>query len=351
MGKQNVCYLGRGREAATVAARSAESPVRIARVGAAKNEDATGDPTRRRLQAIWRYGDICALDGVTLEIGGGITGLLGPNGAGKSTLIKALLGLVETTEGIGEVLEFQLGRDTQEIRQRVGYMPEDDCYIPGLTGVEMLKFMVRLSGHPAIEGIRRSHEILDYCGAGQERYRDVATYSAGMRQKLKFAQAIVHDPPLLILDEPTAGLDPDEREAMLGSIRSLSTDIGKTVLISTHILPDVQAICDQVVIMVQGRIRVVERLEVLNRPQHPALQVRTVGESRALMARIQESGFPVELSESGTLTIQGLEPAEADRVWRWADELGIGIRWLAPAKHSLEAVFLAALEETGVADS
>jgi len=296
------------------------------------------------------YNRLRALDGVTLEIPAGITGLLGPNGAGKTTLIKVLLGLVRTSGGTGHVLGLQLGKEAREIRRRVGYMPEDDCYIPGLSGVEMLQFMVRLSGQRAIEGLRRAHEILDYCSIGQERYRDVTTYSNGMRQKLKFAQAIAHDPPLLILDEPTAGLDPAERQAMLNRIRWLAAEAGKTVLISTHILPDVQTICDNVVIMARGRIRLIERLEVLSRPAAPALQIRVVGPAESLVRRIQEEGFAVQPGEHGTLTIRGLDESSADRVWHWAAQLGVGIRSLTHAKNSLEAVFLDAIKENGVAN-
>ena len=291
------------------------------------------------------YSRVRALDCVTLDVPAGITGLLGPNGAGKTTLIKVLLGLVQTTDGTGHVLGYSLGKAAREIRRRVGYMPEDDCYIPGLSGVQMLQFMVRLSGQRAIEGLRRSHEILDYCGIAQERYRDVATYSNGMRQKLKFAQAIAHDPPLLILDEPTAGLDPVERQAMLNRIRWLAAEAGKTVLISTHILPDVQAICDNVVIMVRGQVRLADRLEALSRPSAPALQVRVVGPEESFIARIQEEGFEVQPGENGTLTIVGLDEASAPRVWEWAAQRETGIRSLTPAKNSLEEVFLSAIKE------
>ncbi|RPH79927.1 MAG: ABC transporter ATP-binding protein, partial [Planctomycetaceae bacterium] len=154
-----------------------------------------------------------ALHDITTTIPAGVTGLLGPNGAGKSTLIKILLGLLKASAGEAQVLGFDVWRQSKTIRQLVGYMPEDDCYLPTLSGVESVQFAARLNSMPAIEALRRAHEILDFCGAGQERYRTVETYSTGMRQKLKFAQALVHDPPLLILDEPTSGLDPDEREA------------------------------------------------------------------------------------------------------------------------------------------
>ena len=201
---------------------------------------------------------MCALDGVNLQIRPGVTGLLGPNGAGKSTLIKLLLGLVRLTSGSGTVLGCELGKDGRRIREKVGYMPEDDCYIPGMSGVEVVQFAAALSGIPAVEALRRAHEILDFCGMKQERYRIIDTFSTGMRQKIKFAAAIVHDPEFLILDEPTSGLDPEEREALLTRIRLLWSQSGKSVLISTHILPDVQAICDEVVILSNGQVRLSE---------------------------------------------------------------------------------------------
>ena len=149
-----------------------------------------------------------ALDGVDLDVMPGITGLLGPNGAGKSSLIKAILGLVRITSGTGTVLGHRLTADGKKIRNDIGYMPEDDCYIPGMSGVEVVHFAASLSGLPKVEGMRRSHEILDFCDMKQERYRAIETYSTGMRQKVKFAAEIVHDPKFLILDEPTSGLIP-----------------------------------------------------------------------------------------------------------------------------------------------
>ena len=168
------------------------------------------------------YRSTTALNGVDLEIKPGVTGLLGPNGAGKSTLIKIILGLIKVTSGSGNVLGCRLHRDGRAIRNRVGYMPEDDCYIPGMTGIEVVQFAGTLSGIDAVEALRRGHEILDFCGVKQERYRNIETYSTGMRQKVKFAASIVHDPDFLILDEPTSGLDPEEREALLNRIKILS---------------------------------------------------------------------------------------------------------------------------------
>ena len=160
------------------------------------------------------YASMRALDGIDLEISTGVTGLLGPNGAGKSTLIKLLMGLVKLTSGTGTVFGQRLGIDGRLIRDNVGYMPEDDCYIPGMSGVEVVQFSACLAGLPGTEALRRAHEILDFCGMKQERYREIDTFSTGMRQKVKFAAAIVHDPGFLILDEPTSGLDPEETRSI-----------------------------------------------------------------------------------------------------------------------------------------
>jgi len=291
------------------------------------------------------YGRVRALDELSLSVGPGIIGLLGPNGAGKSTLIKVLLGLVRITSGSGRVLDYEIGRDSRAIRAHVGYMPEDDCYLSGLSGVEMVRFAARLSGIPSLEALRRAHEILDFCGIEQERYRTVETYSAGMRQKLKFAQAIVHDPPLLILDEPTLGLDPEEREAMLSRVRVLAVKAGKAVLLSTHILPDVQTICDTVVIVAKGRVRIVERLEVLTRPVSPAYRVRVFGPAAALAERIRREGTDVQTGPDDTLTLATADEEVVRRVWDWAREAGVGIRTLLPDQNSLEQIFLDAVRE------
>jgi ABC-2 type transport system ATP-binding protein len=276
---------------------------------------------------------------------------LGPNGAGKSTLIKVLLGLVRCTSGRGRLLQYPLGTGWAKIRARVGYMPEDDCYIPGLTGVEMVAYLARLSGLPSVEALRRAHEILDYAGIEQERYRLVETYSTGMRQKLKFAQAVVHDPPVLILDEPTAGLDPRERQIMLRRIVSLAHEHGKMVLVSTHILPDVQATCDRVVIMSRGQVRVSERLEVLRRPSSPSCYVKLLGDERAFIRRAEAAGVRVEREPDGGLVLLGIEPARQQQLWRWAAEVGAGIRVLRQAQNSLEKIFVEAVGDTKHVDA
>ena len=291
------------------------------------------------------YGRFRALDQVSLDIDHGITGLLGPNGAGKSTLIKVMLGLVETTSGTGRFLEYELGRQYREIRASVGFMPEDDCYFHGLTGVESVQVSARLSRLPGLEGLRRAHEILDFCGIAQERYRTVETYSTGMRQKLRFAQAIVHDPRILILDEPTSGLDPEERVTMLNRIKLLAREHDKAVLLCTHILPDVQAVSDAVVILVDGKVQVSDRLEVLSRPAEPGVRVRLYGSADEFCHRLKEQGFVVESALNGALKITGPQDQVEPVVWSTAHDCRIGITSLSPSRNSLEEIFINAVRE------
>lgn len=293
-----------------------------------------------------RYGSIDALRDVSLKIPVGVTGLLGPNGSGKSTLIKSLLGLLKVQSGNGHVLGYRWPEEARSIRDHIGYLPEDDCYVAGLAGIESVTLMARLSGLSGGEGLRRSHEMMDYCGFGEERYREVESYSTGMRQKLKFAQALVHDPPLLILDEPTTGLDPDQRHAMLRRIRNLAKDHGKSVILSTHILPDVRSVCDNVVILVGGTVRVVDSLSNLSRPIEPTLHVTTAGDPEALITLIQDAGHKVHRdsvlldSESNVFRVEGVEPDEAGKLWHWAATSQTAIRRLEPAVNSLDQIFM-----------
>jgi ABC-2 type transport system ATP-binding protein len=285
-----------------------------------------------------------ALRDITVDFPAGVTGLLGPNGAGKSTLIKILLGLLRATSGTGSVLGMDAWRESRKIRQVVGYLPEDDCYLPSLSGVESVQFAARLNCMPATESLRRAHEILDFCGAGQERYRTVETYSTGMRQKLKFAQALVHDPKLLILDEPTSGLDPEERDAMLNRIRDLSRSHGKSIIICTHILPDCQQVSDYVVILASGKVTVAKPMQELSRPAVPALQIQTLGPPVLLQEALQAMNFATQISPTGLLTVQSDTDECIQAIWRVAHEKDITIRSLTPARNSMETIFLQAVQ-------
>jgi len=297
------------------------------------------------------YGDFRALSDVNLTINEGITGLLGPNGAGKSTLIKVLLGLVRTNSGTGHILGFPLGQSAAQLRTLIGYMPEDDCYIHGLTGIESIQVAARLSCMPNTEALRRGHEILDFCGTGQERYRPVETYSTGMRQKLRFAMAIVHDPKLLILDEPTSGLDPEEREAMLNRIRILAREFHKSVILCTHILPDVQTVCDRVIILAAGSVRVSDTLESLCRMPDPSVTVSVTGDYRALNQSLLSQNLRSFVVLPHQLQVAGGADQVSSVLWSAAAASDCVIRSLTPSKNSLEQIFLDAVREVHRADS
>jgi len=297
------------------------------------------------------YGSFRALDHLSLEIGDGITGLLGPNGAGKTTLIKVLLGLVSGTSGNGRVLGYDIERQSREIRARVGYMPEDDCYMHGLSGIECLQVAAQLSGFPATEALRRGHEILDFCGMGQERYRNVETFSTGMRQKLRFGMSIVHDPALLILDEPTSGLDPEERESMLNRIRLLARQIGKAVIVCTHILPDVQVVCDDVVILAGGQVTVCQELDELQKSPDPSLTVRIHGSIDRFLECLRRSQVRAEPLSDQSVCAWGTEESVSPLLWQAAVQSDVAIRSVSPSRTSLEDVFLKAVRKPPHADS
>jgi len=299
------------------------------------------------------YKNMMALRGVSLTMSDGITGLLGPNGAGKSTLIKVLMGLVKVNGGTGSVLGHTLGKEGRKIRSLVGYMPEDDCYIAGMTGIEMVTFSAALAGIPAVEGLRRAHEILDFCGVHQERYRSVEGYSTGMRQKTKFAASIVHDPLLLILDEPTSGLDPEEREALLNRVRVLCERFNKSAIISTHILPDVQAICDHVIILAEGQVRVSDSLEALNKPTSPRYIATAMEGEERLADLLNRANLATSLTPEGLLSIEVRDETAFQTISRVCTENGIVLRSLTPTRNSIEEIFMAAIrgeDADGVSD-
>ena len=208
----------------------------------------------------------------------------------------------------------------------------------GMAGVEVVQFSACLSGLPDVEALRRSHEILDFCGMRQERYRAIETYSTGMRQKIKFAAAIVHDPEFLILDEPTSGLDPEERESLLNRVALLHQENGKSVLISTHILPDVQAICTNVVILAKGQVVLQDTLANLNRTSSPSVSFQVLGDHASIVEHLAGRQFDVRLKPDQSILVESEQPNLAGEVWAAANETNTVIRSLTPAKNSLEDV-------------
>ncbi|HZM15998.1 MAG TPA: ABC transporter ATP-binding protein [Candidatus Krumholzibacteria bacterium] len=285
-----------------------------------------------------RYGPQWALQDVSLRFDTGALGLLGPNGAGKSSLLRTLLGFVTPVQGTVQVLGQPIGRDAYLLRRRIGYHPEDDVLIPGMNAVGSVALCGQLAGLKHSDALQRAHEILYFVGLGEVRYRQATTYSQGMRQRLKLAQALVHDPELLILDEPTNGLDPTGRAEMLKLIRDLAVAKGIHLVLSSHLLPDVEAVCDQVVLLDQGRILASGRMEDLLRAAHAAYEVRVKGEREAFEAALVSRGGTCEATPRGLLLVQ--IPGRGVRLlFEAAQESRCQIRQLTPARQSLGEMF------------
>ncbi len=201
-----------------------------------------------------RYSAVTALDGLSLEVEPGIIGLVGPNGAGKSTLIKILLGLVDATSGSAEVLGFDAAREGLRVRERVGYMPEHDCLPPDQSATNFVIHMARMSGIPPSAARERAAEVLRHVGLFEERYRHVGGYSTGMKQRVKLAQALAHDPQLLFLDEPTNGLDPRGRDEMLDLVERTGHEFGISIVMSSHLLSEIERVCDGLIVIEDGKL-------------------------------------------------------------------------------------------------
>ena len=305
------------------------------------------------------YSKINALEGVSLRIDEGATGLLGPNGAGKTTLIHLLLGLLEPSRGRIRLFgrESNGAASAEENRAQIGYMAEADSTVPGMTGVEMVAYLARLSGLPARDAMSRAHEALYYVGLGEARYRPVAEYSTGMRQRIKLAQALVHGPRLVILDEPTNGLDPLGREEMLGLILDLWKNKGLSVLLSSHLLPDVETTCGSVLMLDRGRLVKTQRLDIRSSSptagstaaESQVLEIRVKDRPEALESRLKERGVQVRRGRDGAVLAALSESAGTRIVFEEAQREGLQIRYLMPVRESLEDIFVGALGESGAA--
>jgi ABC-2 type transport system ATP-binding protein len=236
------------------------------------------------------YGLVQALSGVSGTVGPGPTGLLGPNGAGKTTLLKTLLGFLTPDRGRLTAFGLDPTREPLQVRRRLGYMPEQDCHVPGMTASAFVAFAGELSGLPRDEAISRAHEVLYYVGLGEARYRNVETYSTGMKQRVKLAQALVHDPDLLLLDEPTNGLDPQGREEMLALIHDIATRRGMSLILCSHLLRDVERVCENVVVFNQGRVAKAGGVRELTGTRHQVFDVRFKGDTTAVLTDLKDLG-------------------------------------------------------------
>ena len=291
-----------------------------------------------------RYGSVEALNDVTVAMDGVATGLLGANGAGKSTLMRALLGLVRPDAGTLTILGLDAARDSRDIRRRVGYMPEGECLPRDPSAHVFVVHLAELRGLPRRAAVLRASEVLFQVGLEEERSRPIGTFSTGMRQRVKLAQALVHGPELVVLDEPTAGLDPAGREEMLQLVRRLSLDLGVRVLLSSHVLEDVARTCDAVVVLRDGHVVTSGLLDELRGADATAIAVRVSGDVAAFRAALAARGFAVE--ESGErLVVQGTGTGVLDAIRDAAADAGAGLRELVPAVPTVEDILVGAMEE------
>ena len=289
------------------------------------------------------YGDLKALSGASVEIDGGAVGLLGPNGAGKSTMLKTILGFVRSTQGKTVMFGMPMPEHAIEVRQRLGYMPERDVVSPKVSAVSFLTYCGCLFGMRRVDAMERAHEVLNYVGLGESRYRKMETYSTGMCQRVKFAQALVHDPKLLLLDEPTNGLDPEGRVEMLDLIRELARKRKVTIVLSTHLLPDVEHVCDRVIMIAKGRVVVDGNIDSLTVARDGLYELRVRDNKAGFLAAIEELGFTWHDQQTGDVLVTKPPEREAQLLFEVARAQNTQIRQFRPVRQSLEEIFMKAI--------
>jgi ABC-2 type transport system ATP-binding protein len=298
-----------------------------------------------RLQDVTKtYGAVTALNNLSIDVPAGAIGLLGPNGSGKTTLIRTLLGLITIDKGAGEILDMDFRRRQLDIRREVGFAPEDECLFPQVVGIEFVGYAGELVGMSPKDAMQRAHEVLDYVGLGEARYRAVESYSTGMKQRLKLASAIVHDPKLLILDEPTNGMDPAGRDELLELCRDLSRNKGMSLLFSSHLLPDVEGVCDYVVVLGSGKVLKAGNIQELKQVHAQRFEVRLKADPASFVQRLAAMGCSTEPRDD-LLLVELPAGRTTEVLWEAAAAERQQIRHLRPQRSTLEEVFLQAVEK------
>ena len=289
------------------------------------------------------YGPVLALDGLTVDIGRGITGLVGANGAGKSTLLKILLGLVPSTSGRAEVLGHDIGVEGSAIRAAVGYLPEHDCLPPDVSASDFVVHLATMSGLPPVAARERAAEVLRHVGLAEERYRPMGGYSTGMKQKAKLAQALAHDPRLVLLDEPTNGLDPAARDEMLGLVQRIGRDFGIAVIVTSHLLGELERVSDHVVVLDGGRLLRASRTdEFLDATGVLLVEVNGTDGQERMAAALTRAGVTT-LPRGSVLTVDASGGVDVhDLIRDTASDLGLGLVRLQTDHRRIEDVFAAA---------
>ena len=287
------------------------------------------------------FGTTTALDNLSLEVQGGAVGLLGPNGAGKSTLIKTLLGFVKPNQGSAAVFGMDVEKQPLEIRRQVGYMPEDECLIPGMSAIQLVAYAGELCGMPRRDALQRAHEVLYYVGLDEERYRIVGEYSVGMKQRVKLAQALIHDPKLLLLDEPTNGMDTNGREEMLELVKDIATNKGINVILSSHLLPDVEFACEDIIALSHGSVVAHAQIDALRSEKGRTYDLKIVGDIDAYIDALERHNYQIELRPDKRLhvTSENGEQTDTKLFFQLAYDTGVQLRQLREVKHTLEDIF------------
>jgi len=290
------------------------------------------------------YGKRVTLHGLNASIEGGAVGLLGPNGAGKSTLIKALLGLVPLAGGQAEVLGLCVRKEPKKLRRLLGYMPEREAEFPHFTGFQATLYAGRLAGMPDADARRRAHEVLLFAGLEEARYREVSTYSTGMKQRVKLAQALVHDPDLLFLDEPTNGLDPKGRDEMLGLIETLASKKGVHVMLSSHLLRDVEQVCQSVVVLRQGQVVKHADVSELQQSTENACRLILSGDEASFISACSARGLEARMGVQDSVEVRFAGEPDQRAVFAAAQDAGCVVRSLLPLRLSLEDALIDVLD-------
>jgi ABC-2 type transport system ATP-binding protein len=285
------------------------------------------------------------LNSLTAELRGNCVGLLGPNGAGKTTLLNSLLGFKQPTSGRAEILGHDLKTNNKSVHAMVGYMPERDAFIAGMTGIRFVRMMAELSGLSPKVALERAHEVFFYVGLGEARYRNIDSYSLGMKQLAKFAQAIVHGPKLLFLDEPTNGLDPPARARMLQLIREIRDSGDTHIIVASHLLQDIESCCDEVLVLKEGRIAKYCNLEEERRSNRQFLLMQIRGNETAFVEGLRNLGCEVALPNRRRIKAIVPEGVSISQLYELAGNLSVQIRNLDYKRDSLEDIFLRAMDD------
>jgi ABC-2 type transport system ATP-binding protein len=292
-----------------------------------------------------RLGNRTVLNALSGSLQGRAIGLLGPNGSGKSTLINTLLGFHAASRGTARVLGLDVRNDSASVRTQVGYMPESDSFIGNMTGIRLVRYMAELSGLPPQQALERAHEAMFHVGLGEVRYRKTSTYSLGMKQLVKLAQAIVHGPRLLILDEPTNGLDPVARQRMIQLVKEIRDAGNVHLLISSHLLHDIDETCDEVIILKSGQIAAIRNLEEERRANRRFIELETVAAGDEFASAVSSLGCECASFPGGRWKLVMPDGVEIRELYSIATQQGIQIRRLNYRRDSLEDIFLAAMDK------